>query len=75
MASSVITFTMASIMFFFIGFLCGRFCQKKKKKRAAETVPLAGGQTQIPYYDDVVLQQTEQELELKVENVAYFSVQ
>ena len=48
---------------------------KEKRKRAAETVPLAGGQTQIPYYDDVVLQQTEQELELKVENVAYFSVQ
>ena len=71
MASSVITFTMASIMFFFIGFLCA----KEKRKRAAETVPPAGGQTQIPYYDDVVLQQTEQELEVKVENVAYFSVQ
>ena len=73
MASSVIVFTMASISFFLIGFLCGHFCQKKRKlanAAAGETVPpgvAIGGQTQIPYYDDVLLKQ---EVELK-ENVAY----
>ena len=68
MASSVTAFVMASILFFTVGFLHGHFCQKKRKP--AETVPPSGGQTQIPYYDDVVLQPCEQELELK-ENVAY----
>ena len=71
MASSVTVFTMASILFFIIGFLCGHFCQKKRKPSTAaadlETVPPSGGQTQIPYYDDVVLKQ---EVELK-ENIAY----
>ena len=71
MASSVTIFTVASILFFTIGFLCGHFCQKKRKQStctaAAEIVPPSGGQTQIPYYDDVVLKQ---EVELK-ENVAY----
>ena len=72
MASSVTVFVVASSLFFIIGFLCGHFCQKKRKQStaAAETVPPSGGQTQIPYYDDVVLQPREQELELK-ENVAY----
>ena len=74
MASSVIVFAVTSILFFTVGFLCGHFCQKKRKSSAtaAEAVPpmTTGGQTQIPYYDDVVLQQCEQELELK-ENVAY----
>ena len=41
---------------------------------AGETVPPggSGGQTQTPYYDigDVVIQQSDQELELK-ENIAY----
>ena len=70
-ASSVAVFAVTSILFFTVGFLCGHFCQKKRKTcTAVETVPPAGGQTQIPYYDDVVLQQPEQELELK-ENVAY----
>ena len=69
MASSVTVFTVASILFFIIGFLCGHFCQKKRKPStaAAETVPPSGGQSQIPYYDDVVLQQ---EFEQK-DNVAY----
>ena len=60
---------MASILFFIVGFLCGHFCQKERKQSSAasESVPSAGGQTQIPYYDDVVLKQ---EVELK-ENVAY----
>jgi hypothetical protein len=85
-ASSVTVFTVASISFFIVGFLCGHYCQKKRKSSTAagETVPPAGsggteaseavtpvesgGQTQTPYYDDVVLQQ--EEVELK-ENVAY----
>ena len=73
-ASSVTVFAVASILFFIVGFLCGCFCQKKRKT-AAETFPPAGGQRQIPYYDDVVLQQPdEQDLELK-DNVAYAPVQ
>ena len=76
MASSVTVFAVASILFFTVGFLCGHYCQKNRKPStaAAETVPPvpAGGQTQIPCYDDVVLQHHGQEthLELK-ENVAY----
>ena len=68
-ASSMTVFAVSAILFV-IGFLCGHFCQKiRKKRKSAETVPPAGGQTQIPYYDDVVLQQ---ELELKEKyNVAY----
>ena len=63
-------FIVASISFFIIGFLCAHFCQKKRKLAGGETTPpsvTTGGQTRIPYYDDVVLQQ---EVELK-ENVAY----
>ena len=66
-ASSVTVFVVASILFFIIGFLCGHFCRKERKTTAI--VP----QTSTPYYDDVVLQQHEQELELK-ENVAYAPV-
>ena len=64
---------MASISFSIVGFLCGHFCQKKRKlakTAAGETVSpgvATGGQTQIPYYNDVLLKQ---EVELK-ENVAY----
>ena len=77
MASSVTVFIVASIFFFTIGFLCGHFriCQKRRKPSAAAEVETpsvppgvaTSGQTQIPYYDDVMLQQ---EVELK-ENVAY----
>ena len=75
-ASSVTVFSVASILFFIVGFLCGHFCQKKRKSgttaAAGETVPPggSGGQTQTPYYDDVMIQQSDQELQLK-ENVAY----
>ena len=66
-ASSVTVFGMASILFLAVGFLCGNFYQKKRKTAEISTVPPADGQTQIPYYDDVILKQ---ELELKA-NVAY----
>ena len=75
-ASSVTVFAVASILFFVVGFLCGHFCQKKRKSStraaAGETVPPggSGGHTQTPCYDDVVIQLSDQELELK-ENVAY----
>ena len=68
---------MASISFFIVGFLCGHFCQKKRKLAkiaAGETVSpgvATGGQIQIPYYDDVLLKQ---KVELK-ENVAYGPLQ
>ena len=71
-ASSVTVFTVASILFFIIGFLCGHFCQKKSTRAAAgETVPPggSGGHTRTPYCDDVVLQQ-KFEVELK-KNAAY----
>ena len=75
-ASSVTVFTVASILFFIVGFLCGHFYQKKRKSSTAaaadETVPPGGSgeHIQTPYCDDVVIQQSDQELELK-ENVAY----
>ena len=82
-ASSVTVFAVASILFFIVGFLCGHFCQKRRKSSttasAGETVPPggSGGQTQTLelYYDDVVLRRPDQlpELELK-ENVAYAPV-
>ena len=61
---------MASVSFFIADFLCGHYCQKNRKPAAGETAPPSmtiGRQTQIPYYDDVLLKQ---EVELK-ENVAY----
>ena len=62
-ASSVSTFVVASLLFFAIGFLCGCFCKRERKK--AESASPAE-QTQTPYYDDVVLQQhKQQELELQ----------
>ena len=64
-ASSITISTMMSLSFFTIGFLCGHFRQKVRKP--ADTVLPAAEQTQIPYYDDVVLKQ---KLELKA-NVAY----
>ena len=79
-ASSVAVFALASIVFFTVGFLCGHFCQKKRKSNtsaaaAGESVPPVatdGEQTQIPYYDNVVLQQ--EAVELK-DNVAYGPIQ
>ena len=77
-ASSVTVFIVASILFFTLGFLCGHFYQKKGKPSTAggDHVPsgtgvaTGGQQTWSTYYDNVVLHQQEQELELK-ENVAY----
>ena len=66
-ASSVTVFVVTSILFVIVGFLCGHFCRKGRK--TTETLP-PSVQTQAPYYDDVVLKQHEQELQLK-ENVAY----
>ena len=45
------------ILHCYVGVLCGCFCQKKNETAATETVPPAGGQTQLPYYDGVVLRQ------------------
>ena len=66
-AISVTVFVLTSILFFIIGFLSRHFC-RKERKMAGTASPIE--QPQIPYYDDVVLkQQEEQELELK-DNVA-----
>ena len=81
-AASSVTFIASSSMFFIIGFLCRHFCQKFKERRGiintqTSTGPRTTNQENIPstlIYDDVVLKQREQELELK-ENIAYASVQ
>ena len=71
MASSIIVFVVTAILFFTVSFLSGCFCHNKRKK--AENISPTE-QMQTPYYDDVVLQQHEEQgLELK-ENVAYASV-
>ena len=67
-ASSVTVFVVTSLLFFIIGFLSGHFCRKKRT-----TADHKVAKKQIPYYDDVVLKQPDQELELK-ENVAYSPV-
>ena len=71
-ASSVTAFVVGSI---FIGFLCGHFCQKESKVIQTGTISQCDHEKiqGAPYYEDVVLNQHEQELELK-ENVAYAPV-
>ena len=75
--ASSVTFVAGSSMFFIIGFLCGHFCRKERHNSQISTGPRTANQDNIlstPVYDDVVLKQREQELELK-ENIAYASVQ
>jgi hypothetical protein len=77
--ASTLTFIVGSIIFFIIGFLCGHFCQKERHKIQTSTGPETASQCdqenipRTPFYDDVVLKQQEQELELK-ENVAYVPI-
>ena len=82
--ASSVTFIVGSGMFFIIGFLCRHFCQKFKERHSIiNTQTSTGPRTashpnqenilSTPVYDDVVLKQREQELELK-ENIAYTSV-
>ena len=71
MTSSVTVFVLTSIVFFTVGFLCGHFCQNKRKTAGN----VSHKKTQrTPYYNDVVLQQHQQELDLK-ENVVYGPIQ
>ena len=69
-ASSVTMFVVTSIMFFTVGFLCGHFCQNKRKTAAGNISHKKTLGT--PYV--VVLQQHQQEFELK-EKVAYGPIQ
>ena len=74
-ASSIAVFIVTSILCFTTGFLCRHFCHNIKREK--ENINVTQSEDIIhgaPYYDDVVLKQCEQELELK-ENVAYDSVQ
>ena len=67
--SSVATFAVGSLVFFAVGFLCGRLYQRHKHlAEPTHGPPLAKNMT--PVYDDIILKQHEQELELK-ENIAY----
>ena len=59
-ASSLVVFTLASILFFIVGFLCRHFCPKTSKTT---------NQT-IPIYDNVQPKQYERELKLNA-NIAY----
>ena len=70
-ASLVTAFVVGSVLFFITGFLCGHYCRKKKKAMtpASQCEKTTQG---TPYYDNVVLNQQELELE---ENAAYASVQ
>ena len=80
--ASSVTFVAGSSMFFIIGLLCGRFCRKERPNSRSQTStgPRTASQSDqenipsTPIYDDMVLKQQEQELELK-ENIAYASVQ
>ena len=69
-ASTVTAFVVGSVLFFIVGFLCGHFCRKEKQTTRSRTVSQRKKTQGAPYYDDVVLKQHEQELELK-ENIAY----
>ena len=68
-ASSVTVFIVTSVLFFFFGFLSGRFCRRESGKATDHEV----AKNETPIYDDIVLKQQEHELELK-ENVAYAPV-
>ena len=59
-------FVTGSVLFI-VSCLCGHFCQKEKHTGTVSQCEKTQG---APYYDDVVLKQHKQELELK-ENVAY----
>ena len=53
-ASSVTVFVVLSILFFIIGFLCGRFGRKEKKKTDIASQPDSEyTQPQITYYDNI----------------------
>ena len=68
-STSVTAFIIGSILFFIAGFLCRHLYPKRKEAIRIRTE--AAQEIQDPtYYDDVVIQKQEQELELK-ENVAY----
>ena len=69
MASSVTVFIVTAILFFVTGFLSRHFCQKGRKTDDDHQVV----KKEIPIYDDIVLKEQGQELELK-ENVAYAPV-
>ena len=78
--ASSVTFVAGSSVFFVVGYLCGHFCRKERHNTKTSTGPQTASQSdqenspRTPIYDDVVLKQREQELELK-ENSAYASVQ
>ena len=69
LASSIV-FTMTSVVFFIIGFLCRHWCPRREAKRteinASENLALG------PLYDDVLPKS--EVLELK-ENIAYGPIQ
>ena len=60
--ASVTVFVVTSILFFFVGFLCGHFCRKESTKITVQN----------PIYDDIQIKKHEHEVELKT-NVAYAS--
>ena len=67
-ASSVTVYVMTAVLFFFTGYLCGRYHQKHKHS-TENTVPIEEDSQLNPVYDDVQPKHHEQ-LEMKT-NVAY----
>ena len=68
-ACSVTGFAVGSLVFFIVGFLCGRLYPKQKQS-AEPTLAPPPAKNVIPVYDDIILKQHQQELELK-RNMAY----
>ena len=60
---------MGSLIFFIVGFLCGRLYHRHKQLSKLTHVP-PPAKNVIPVYDDIILEQHQQEMELKT-NVAY----
>ena len=65
--ASVIVFVITSILFFFIGFLCGHFCRKQNPVSTAPS-------TVDPQEDNPQPRRHEEKVKLQT-NVAYDSVQ
>ena len=68
--ASTLSFTIGSVLFFIIGFLCGHFAYVCGKREPLSETVSPPEEKPTPLYDDVIPRQQEQELKLNT-NVAY----
>ena len=68
--ASTLSFTIGSVVFFVVGFLCGHFAYVCRKREPLSETASPPEEKPTPLYDDVIPRQQEQELELNT-NVAY----